>query len=379
MFSGFECRLCADARVPVHELRFHPYLFPVGLGGLPTFSEGGHPEKDAMDYWLHVRRALLREPVDRIGLGGYLHLTNGFPAFVDTIERMAVDFRRIKALHADGGPQTLPISVAVLHTWGSLRPWTLSGHFHETNENALIHINEALSGLPIKVKFISFEDVLRDGLAGVDVVINAGRAGDAWSGGDAWRSDELVERLTEFVYGGGALIGVGEPSAVGGYDTFFRMAHVLGVDGDHGEYACHAKWELEPAEAPFPVVREALDGAAQVRAMDPTLRVFDEKNGAPRFALHPFGKGCGVYLSGFSYSPAAARMLLDLLMALTGTGREGAAISDHPMVEAAWFAGSCTLVALNNADAPINAKISLPGGEVEVSLAPLETRIEAIG
>ena len=41
VFSGFECRLCAGADVPVHELRFHPYLFPVGLGGLPTFMEGG--------------------------------------------------------------------------------------------------------------------------------------------------------------------------------------------------------------------------------------------------------------------------------------------------------------------------------------------------
>ena len=33
--SGFECRFCAGTDVPVHELRFHPYLFPVGLGGLP--------------------------------------------------------------------------------------------------------------------------------------------------------------------------------------------------------------------------------------------------------------------------------------------------------------------------------------------------------
>ena len=51
VFSGFECRLCAYAKVPVHELRFHPYLFPVGLNGTPTFSEGGTPEKDAVRYW----------------------------------------------------------------------------------------------------------------------------------------------------------------------------------------------------------------------------------------------------------------------------------------------------------------------------------------
>ncbi|MBQ6345996.1 MAG: D-galactosyl-beta-1-4-L-rhamnose phosphorylase, partial [Clostridia bacterium] len=157
VFSGFECRLCAGAEVPVHELRFHPYLFPVGLGGLPTFSEGGHPERDAMAYWLHVRRALARQPVERIGLGGYLHLTEGYPEFVEAIGLMARQFRRLKALHAEGAPAVLPIRVAVLHTWGHLRAWTLSGHFHETDANPLIHINEALSGLPVDVRFIDFE------------------------------------------------------------------------------------------------------------------------------------------------------------------------------------------------------------------------------
>ena len=39
VFSGYEVRLCANVPAPIHEIRFHPYLFPVGLGGLPTFSE----------------------------------------------------------------------------------------------------------------------------------------------------------------------------------------------------------------------------------------------------------------------------------------------------------------------------------------------------
>ena len=46
VFSGFECRLCAGAQVPVHELRFHPYLFPVGLGGLPTFAPVSYTHLD---------------------------------------------------------------------------------------------------------------------------------------------------------------------------------------------------------------------------------------------------------------------------------------------------------------------------------------------
>ena len=40
VFSGYEARLCAGVDVGTHELRLHPYLFPVGLGGAPTFMEG---------------------------------------------------------------------------------------------------------------------------------------------------------------------------------------------------------------------------------------------------------------------------------------------------------------------------------------------------
>ncbi|MBQ9863104.1 MAG: D-galactosyl-beta-1-4-L-rhamnose phosphorylase, partial [Lachnospiraceae bacterium] len=32
VFSGYEVRLCAGAKVDTHEIRLHPYLFPVGLG-----------------------------------------------------------------------------------------------------------------------------------------------------------------------------------------------------------------------------------------------------------------------------------------------------------------------------------------------------------
>ena len=378
VFSGFECRLCAGADVPVHELRFHPYLFPVGLGGLPTFMKGGHPEKDAMDYWLHVRRALLRQSVDRIGLGGYLHLTEGFPEFVDTVARMADQFRRIKALHAHGAPAALPIRVAVLHTWGRLRSWTLSGHFHETDGNILIHINEALSGLPVDVRFLSFEDVKDGALKDADVLINAGRAGDAWSGGEAWRDAALVSEVTRFVSEGGCLIGAGEPSAVPGGDTCLALAHVLGVDVDDGSYACHAPWEFTVGEAPFRVCGEALAAKPGVRLTGPDTRVLRAANGAPQLTLHRFGRGQAAYLSGFTYSPAAARMLLELLLYLTGADGTLAALCDHPLAEAAFFPADNTLAALNNSENEITTTVSCPAGKVTLTLAPLETKIVTI-
>ncbi len=376
IFSGFECRLCAGAQVPVHEIRLHPYLFPVGLGGLPTFSEGGHPEKDALLYWRNARRALLRQCVDRIGLGGYLHLTEGYPAFVDAIERIGKEFRRIKALQKAGPAYTLPIRVAVMHAWGSLRSWTLSGHFHETYMHPLIHINEALSGLPVEVKFISFEDAENGALDAVDAVINAGRAGDAWSGGDAWKSDKLVEKLTEFVYKGGAFIGVNEPSAVPGYHTFFRMAHVLGIDCDTGARVCHGKWTYEIDDSlPIAVDWDTVGEKERLYLTNGAARVLAEARDCPQMTVHSFGKGWGVYLSDFAHSPEGDRMLLELLLFVCGLNGKAPYITDDYRAEAAYYPASRTLIIVNDTEEAVSAHVSLPdGGALPVSLEPLETK-----
>ncbi|MFR2603834.1 MAG: 1,3-beta-galactosyl-N-acetylhexosamine phosphorylase N-terminal domain-containing protein [Waltera sp.] len=61
---------------------------------------------DAKKYWNSVRRALLRAKIDRIGLGGYLHLVEGFPDFCDYIEKVADEFRLIRSFHDAG--RTLP-------------------------------------------------------------------------------------------------------------------------------------------------------------------------------------------------------------------------------------------------------------------------------
>ena len=315
VFSGYEARLCAGVDVETHELRLHPYLFPAGLGGAPTFMAGGDPTLEAKKFWNSVRRALLRESVDRIGLGGYLHLTEDFPDFVDYIEAVADEFRAIRDLHMAGNPYVLRPKVAVLHSWGRLRSWTLSGHFHETHMHDLIHINESLAGLPLDVSFISFEDVKNGALELVDVVINAGYAGSAWSGGEAWKDNEVVERLTKWVYQGGCFIGVDEPSAVAGYDAYFRMAHVLGLDEDTGAKVCHGKWRYqiqdvnnlipEGAQVKEKAHRYLTDGKAAVLAGD-------EENIA--VSVNDFGKGKGIYMASYEITPANTRMLMNLIL-----------------------------------------------------------------
>ncbi len=375
VFSGYEARLCAGVDIPTHELRLHPYLFPVGLGGAPTFMEGGNPTLDAKKYWNSVRRALLREKIDRIGLGGYLSLTLPFPDFNDYIAKVADEFRLVRSFHDAGKPYTIKTKVAVLHYWGKLRSWTLSGHFHETYMHDLIHINEALSGLPVDVKFISFEDVKNGALDDVDVVINAGRAGTAWSGGDAWKDDELVTILTKWVHNGGAFIGVNEPSAVDGYDYTFRMAHVLGIDKDTGAKVCHGKWSYDVEDT-----EEILPAGATVESKDylfltdgkAKVLMADNEN-KPLVTVNEFGKGKGIYLASFQQDLENTRMLYQLIRYAGGEGVSGNYMTDNLYTECAYYPESGKLVVINNSDVEQTTTIPTEKGDRTVTIAAYDT------
>lgn len=374
VFSGYEVRLCGGVDVPVHELRLHPYLFPVGLGGAPTFTEGGNPTLDAKKYWNSVRRALLRVKIDRIGLGGYLHLVQDFPDFCDYIEKVSDEFRLIRSFHDAGKPYTIRTKVAILHDWGALRSWSLSGHFHETDMHDLIHINEALSGLPVDVSFISFEDVKKGVLKDIDVVINAGYAGSAWSGGGSWRDDELVTILTKWVYEGGSFIGVNEPSAVEGYDRYFRMAHVLGIDEDTGARVCHGKWSFEADDT-----EELLPAGATVEPKehlyltDGRARVLLADDDRPLVTINDFGKGKGIYLASFRVDQENTRMLYQLIRYAGGEGISGMYMPDNFYTECAYYPESGKLVVINNSDREQTTTIPTEKGDRTVTIAPYDT------
>ena len=374
VFSGYEVRLCGGVDVPVHELRLHPYLFPVGLGGAPTFTEDGNPTLDAKKYWNSVRRALLRVKIDRIGLGGYLHLVQDFPDFCDYIEKVSDEFRLIRSFHDAGKPYTIRTKVAILHDWGALRSWSLSGHFHETDMHDLIHINEALSGLPVDVSFISFEDVKKGVLKDIDVVINAGYAGSAWSGGGSWRDDELVTILTKWVYEGGSFIGVNEPSAVEGYDRYFRMAHVLGIDEDTGARVCHGKWSFEADDT-----EELLPAGATVEPKehlyltDGRARVLLADDDRPLVTINDFGKGKGIYLASFRVDQENTRMLYQLIRYAGREGISGMYMPDNLYTECAYYPESGKLVVINNSDREQTTTIPTEKGDRTVTIAPYDT------
>lgn len=377
VFSGFEARLCSGVQgVKTHELRLHPYLFPVGLGGLPTFMDGGNPTLDAKIYWNNVRRALLRAPIDRIGLGGYLHLVQDFPDFCDYIEKISDEFRTIKQFHKDGKPYVLKPKVAVLSFWGKLRSWTCSGHYHETYMHDLININESLSGMPLDVSFISFDNIKNGVPEDIDIIINAGYEGSAWSGGEIWADERIASALTEWVHKGGAFIGVNEPSALRGFDTLFRMAHVLGVDKDTGERVCHGKWKFKAFDKNG-IIAPGSNFAAKenIYLTDGKAEVLLEKDGLPVVSAYSFGKGKGIYFSSYKHSTENAKTLLNAILYASGEPLTQKYIPDNLYVECAYYPESKTLVAINNSNSAQSAGIDTDNGKIKVSLEPYDTQI----
>ncbi|HYP17958.1 MAG TPA: 1,3-beta-galactosyl-N-acetylhexosamine phosphorylase [Opitutus sp.] len=383
VFNAFEVRLCAHAKgVKTHELRLHPYLFPTGLKGEPTFKAGGNPTLDAKNFWIDARRGIVRAPIDRIGLGGYLSLVEPFPDFQDYIEGLVKEFRLLKSFHAGDKPWVAPFKVAVLTAWGDLRAWTCSGHFTPGVE--LYDVLESLAGLAVDVQFIHFDDLVANGVPkGVKVIINAGRVGTAWSGGHYWGEPKVEAILTEWVRKGGSFVGIGEPSALSQPGRNFRLARVLGLDRDRGERIANGKFKYVAPDAgegkkgvagvaehfitadltTAPDFGKDVDG---IYVFDGSTQVLAERAGekSPKIATHAFGKGRSVYFSGFKFTYENTRLLhRALYWAAAQEGAWGTWGADNVKTEATYFAKAGKLVVINNAGTDEQTTVTLGDGK----------------
>lgn len=379
VFHGFETRRVGDlTTVPVKEIRFHPYFFPKEVSGKPTFSEGGEPRADLELYWRDVRRACLRVKINRIGFGGIISLLDGYEDFVDCVGEVSDQARRIAACHLEGPPWQAPVQVAVLHEWGGLRSWMYNGHMrHNSIYNQMI---ESLAGLSVGVRFLSFDDVLESGIPdGVDVVVNCGKEGTAWSGGERWLDTRLETELFRFVNDGGGLIGVGEPSAVRkDSGRFFQLAPVLGIDRDSLITQQNVKYDgafrrehfiMSDADGPLDLLDETADltlcaPEAEVisrRCLSECEHFYDLVR--PQVVVNRYGQGRGVYFSGFRYNPVNTRVLARALYWAAGKEtRWGEWQSNNPFLECAWFPDSGKLVVINNSRKAQNGFITDPHG-----------------
>jgi beta-D-galactosyl-(1->4)-L-rhamnose phosphorylase len=383
VFNAFEARLCAGVQgVETKELRLHPYLFPTGLKGEPTFSEGGNPAFDAKKFWVNIRRGLLRAPIDRIGLGGYLHLVEDFPDFVTAIEDIINEFKTIKNLHAEGKPYLAPVKVAVLTAWGQWRSWGYVGHFIPGVE--IYEITESLSGLPVDVSFISFNDILENGIPeDIDVIINAGKIGTAWSGGEHWNNEKVIEIITSWVADGGGFIGVGEPSATAFSGQYFQLSHLLGVDKETGLTINNFKVEVKPQESGHFILEDLEtdvdfgDDINNIYALSTGTSVLKGKNGSVQVAVNSFFKGKAIYLSGFKFSSDNTRLLLRSLYYASHKHKEfGSFITSNVLTECAYFPKKRKLVVINCVDSAETTEIQdLSGKNHSVMLEPFGLRI----
>ncbi|MDQ8205067.1 1,3-beta-galactosyl-N-acetylhexosamine phosphorylase [Pelagicoccus sp. SDUM812003] len=384
IFSGFEARKVAECpAVSVRELRMHPYLFPTGVNGAPSFLPGGTPTLECKSYWVDIRRAILRKGVDRIGFGGYLHLVENHPDFVDYIEELGKEFRQLRNLHHDGAPREMPVKVALLTAWGNTRAWACCGHYN--HGNYYNEVMEAVSGLPIETVFISFEDILDGGIdPSIDVIVNAGLVDDSWSGGEYWKNAKIIEAVSEFVAQGGGLIGVGEPSAQRHSTQYFQLSDALGVDRELGltsafnRYPFEAKSEhfiLEDASGPLELGK-TID---RVYITNPDTMVLAANAATPTLAVKEFQKGRSVYLAGYKYSPANVRLLLRaILWASKNEAQLQSWICSNANTECAYYPASKTLVVVNNTEEKQSTSVSTDQGQKSFELEPFATLIEKL-
>lgn len=393
--GGATLRLISDIPgVKYTEGRFLPYFFP------DTFYEGNDPVPEAVENWLCARRALMRKPVDRIGYGGYLSLAYKFPGFVDYIEKVTDEFREIYGNIAGSKPYC-GLKVAVLNCWGRLRSWQPYMVAHALwykQTYSYFGILEALSGAGVDVTFLSFDDIRADGIPGdVDVIINAGDAGTAFSGGEEWLDESLVTAIRRWVYGGGGFVGVGEPGAVHRGGRFFQLADVLGVDKELGYSLSTDKYFVKQMDRHFitedlrrgggrgsaaaPGTGNGLsidfgEGMKNVYALGPDTEIAEYSNHEVHLSAHPYGKGRGVYIAGLPYSYENTRLLIrSLFYAASKEAQMKRWYADNLYCEVHAYPETGRYAVVNNSNAAQSTQVyDGEGNARQMELAPCEIR-----
>ena len=366
--NGTTLRLISDIPgVKYTEGRFLPYFFP------DVFHEGGDPIREAKVNWVTARRAILRKPIDRIGYGGYLKLALQFPDFIQYIEEICDEFR---LLYENVGGQTPynHFTVGVLNSWGKLRSWGTHMVAHAIDYKqtySYAGVLEGLSGMPFDVKFISFDDVIENPsvLKECSVVINVGDAYTAPSGGSYWLNPAVSCAVKEFVAEGGGFIGVGEPSACQHEGRYFALASVLGVDKEVGFSLSSDKynWETHSHFITEDSGEEIQfgEGMKNIYAL-PDAKILRSIGQDVQMAVHEFGKGRSVYLSGIPYSFENSRMLYRAIFWAAGREQEMKKwYSDNFNVEVNYYPATGKYCVVNNTYEPQETVIYNGEGKAE--------------
>ncbi|WP_028044705.1 1,3-beta-galactosyl-N-acetylhexosamine phosphorylase [Candidatus Stoquefichus massiliensis] len=376
--DGVTMRMISDIKgVKYTEGRLLPYFFP------DVFTEGGDPIGEAHNNWLKARRAILRSPLDRIGYGGYLKLAIEWPGFIDTITHVVDEFRSIHDTTQGTKAYVSPFKVAILNCWGESRRWMNNQVHHAIWYREIysyVGIIECLSGMPIDLDFINFEDVLNGALDKYKVIINAGSAYTSWSGAENWINPDIVTKIRQWVDQGGGFIGVGEPTAYQHQGQFFQLSDVLGVDKEVNFTLSHDKYNTVNSKH---FLLEDIDGKIDfgegmngIYAHGEDYQILSQYHGYAQLVTNRFGKGRSIYLAGLPYSPQNCRLLLrTIYWAAQVEDEMKKYYVSNVNTEVAAFEEIGKIAVINNTTTSLPTDLYIQGKKVKtLNLEPMELR-----
>lgn len=376
--DGVTMRMISDIKgVKYTEGRLLPYFFP------DVFTEGGDPIGEAHTSWLKARRAILRSPLDRIGYGGYLKLAIEWPGFIETITHVVDEFRNIHDTIQGTRAYVSPFKVAILNCWGASRRWMNNQVHHAIWYREIysyVGIIECLSGMPIDIEFINFDDVKNGVLDQYKVIINAGDEYTSWSGAENWIDEDVVTRIRRWVDQGGGFIGVGDPTAYQYQGQFFQLSDVLGVDKEVGFTLSHDKYnEVNLQHFLLEDITGNIDfgeGMNGIYAHGENYQILSQYHGYAQLVTNTYGAGRSIYFAGLPYSPQNCRLLLRAIYWVAGKEDEMKRYYvSHINTEVAAFEKVGQIAVINNTFDSLSTELFVHGEKVEtLELQPMELR-----
>ncbi len=211
-----------------------------------------HAARIYAERWDRSKRGLLMSPPQGIYWMPFPKVTDLSDEAVreDLVEKLAQinDEFRLIARHLSGHrAYESDLDLYVVHSWGKQYSWRSWGDPILWN----------LTDLPLRVHFISFREVVADGIPDdADALFLYGMPNTAWSGGYVWEDERLAGAISDFVRAGGGLVGLQAPSHTDLPEPRWALAEVFGVTAEGTE-----GYEAQPI-GPEELAAEALGAAA---------------------------------------------------------------------------------------------------------------------